>query len=312
MTLKRGYLPLYREDNGFDPTRIRPMTDQAQLADSYLDWLRDSRRSSPETIRGYASVLNAWVRHTGGEVLSQARSEMEAFTQRPKSDGTDRSANSQRRDVAVLRGFYKWAHDEGHTPRHLAGNLSRPKVPDARPKPIPDDVWQDVWRTDMAPLLRVTLGIGYYAGLRRMEISNLCGNQVSDSHVNDFVRKGGSLHSVPWVTMVEAARTRLSAVHRNKWTDLFADELMDIAATTGPHPLLSPWTPHPSPQTVNRRMADLPFTPHQLRHSCATNLVRAGVQIHVVQNLLHHRSIQTTLGYVKLGGNELAEWLDAN
>ena len=33
---------------------------------------------------------------------------------------------------------------------------------------------------------------------------------------------------------------------------------------------------------------------HDLRHSCATNLLRAGVPMHVVQRILRHSSINTT------------------
>jgi integrase len=35
---------------------------------------------------------------------------------------------------------------------------------------------------------------------------------------------------------------------------------------------------------------------HDLRHSCATNLLRAGVPMHVVQRILRHSSINTTAG----------------
>ena len=36
------------------------------------------------------------------------------------------------------------------------------------------------------------------------------------------------------------------------------------------------------------------FTPHTLRHSRATELIRAGVPIEIVSKLLTHRSVATT------------------
>jgi integrase/recombinase XerC len=51
-----------------------------------------------------------------------------------------------------------------------------------------------------------------------------------------------------------------------------------------------------------------PITPHQLRHSAATNLVRAGIPIHLVSSLMNHSNVQTTMGYVSSGGEQLAEW----
>src|SRR6185436_12001196 len=46
-------------------------------------------------------------------------------------------------------------------------------------------------------------------------------------------------------------------------------------------------------------------TPHTLRHSTATALIRAGNGIEVVAQVLHHRSLDTTRGYVHLVGEQV-------
>jgi integrase len=55
-----------------------------------------------------------------------------------------------------------------------------------------------------------------------------------------------------------------------------------------------------------------PVTPHMLRHSTATNLLRAGVPLHLTASLMNHSSVQVTMRYVASGGNQLREWLDKN
>jgi len=45
--------------------------------------------------------------------------------------------------------------------------------------------------------------------------------------------------------------------------------------------------------------------PHRWRHTFATELVRAGIDIHVVQRLLGHRSISSTVGYTHLATDDL-------
>ncbi len=45
--------------------------------------------------------------------------------------------------------------------------------------------------------------------------------------------------------------------------------------------------------------------PHKWRHTYATELVRAGVDIHVVQRLLGHQSIAATVGYTHLSLDDL-------
>jgi len=49
-----------------------------------------------------------------------------------------------------------------------------------------------------------------------------------------------------------------------------------------------------------------PVSPHWLRHTCATDLVRAGVNIVVVQELLGHRHITSTQVYFHVSGESLA------
>lgn len=50
-----------------------------------------------------------------------------------------------------------------------------------------------------------------------------------------------------------------------------------------------------------------PLTPHSLRHACATHLLRAGVDVRHLKDLLGHRRIETTELYTKVAIKDLAE-----
>jgi hypothetical protein len=41
-------------------------------------------------------------------------------------------------------------------------------------------------------------------------------------------------------------------------------------------------------------------SPHQLRHTCATQLLNAGCKVTSIQKLLGHRKLDTTLGYARV------------
>lgn len=78
--------------------------------------------------------------------------------------------------------------------------------------------------------------------------------------------------------------------------------------------------PHPTllQKTFKAALRDAkvckPATVHTLRHSYATHLLERGVSIRVVQRLLGHQSVMTTMGYVHVGhdgGTFLQDTLDA-
>lgn len=52
-------------------------------------------------------------------------------------------------------------------------------------------------------------------------------------------------------------------------------------------------------------------TAHQLRHWYATELVRAGVNLRIVQTLMRHASLQTTARYTKIDEQQARDALAA-
>lgn len=54
-----------------------------------------------------------------------------------------------------------------------------------------------------------------------------------------------------------------------------------------------------------RNYTGISVTPHTLRHSFATDLMRNGADIRYVQQLMHHKSIQTTAQYLHVVDGEL-------
>ena len=62
--------------------------------------------------------------------------------------------------------------------------------------------------------------------------------------------------------------------------------------------------------TVRRRRTGVDFHPHLFRHTHATALLRAGVRLEVVSDLLTHVSVQTTADtYAHLDTDDLADEL---
>jgi len=60
---------------------------------------------------------------------------------------------------------------------------------------------------------------------------------------------------------------------------------------------------------MNARAAGIPapVTPHSLRHGCATHLLQGGADVRHVQQLLGHKSLDTTAIYTHVQPQDLAQ-----
>src|SRR5206468_6896504 len=81
----------------------------ARVIDTYLGYLRDVRRMSPNTIESYArdlAALAAFAERRGSTVDTLGRRDLEAFARQLMTDGL--APRSVARAVACVRGFYKF------------------------------------------------------------------------------------------------------------------------------------------------------------------------------------------------------------
>lgn len=143
------------------------------------------------------------------------------------------------------------------------------------------------------------IGVLYAAGLRRAEVVAL--------NVSDFDPESGQL-------TVRGKGNK----ERATYIDDGAAEAMEawiVIRGDAPGPLFCPVTQ--SEELVTRRMTDQaiytilqsrakkakvkPFSPHDLRRSCVSDLLDAGVDIAVVQQFVGHANITTTARYDRRG-----------
>ena len=143
------------------------------------------------------------------------------------------------------------------------------------------------------------LAVAYGAGLRRAEIVALDLEDYSVDTGELRVRGKGNKERLVFVT--NGAQDALSA-----WVQVRGDQAGALFLTVSKRG-----------KTANHRMSDqsvldicrklarqagvAPFSPHDLRRSCASDLLDAGADISAVSSLLGHARTDTTLLYDKRG-----------
>ncbi len=215
--------------------------------------------------------------------------------------------------MAALRRFYSWLVLTGATTADPAAGLTTPRVaPPVTGTYRPDEVERilahtrgltDVRGRQRHAIVAVLRWTGMRSGeLRGLPTADLDLGAGRATVLGKGSRTGGVLLPPPLVSVLEA----------------FVDEVRpQLPASSlllaNAHPFVTTAQAGFGQEALAREVelaglgAGVPgrHHPHKWRHTYATELVRAGVDIHVVQRLLGHSSIASTVGYTHLVLNDL-------
>jgi integrase/recombinase XerD len=186
-----------------------------------------------------------------------------------------------------IRSLFGWLTETGRIPEDPSQRLRRPRSPGAKPRPLTAQEATNALRAAEGDR-RTWLLLGMFAGLRAHETAKLRGEDVTERAL--YVRgKGGKDSMLP--------------THPLIW---------QVAQS---YPSNGYWFPsrkadrdHVCSQTVSTyitrlfRQLGIEGSYHRCRHLYGTNLLRSGVNLRIVQDLMRHSSLATTANY--LGVNE--------
>jgi len=222
----------------------------------------------------------------GQPILRASTADLEAYL-----DSRRLSPASRRSNIANLRAFYRWAHETDQIPSDPTRALVKPRKVPALPRPMPDG---DVHRAlaeapcEVAPILALAV----YAGLRAAEIAQLEAADLVDGVIRVRESKGGGESSVPLSPALAEVLERCP-LPSSGW--LFpakrgAGHLSRVRIC----------------QIANRYLHSIGITQtlHTLRHAYGTALYRATRDLRLTQELMRHRSVQSTVGYTQVDSQD--------
>lgn len=283
----------------------------------YLRYCHVSKGYSPNTLRNYRAYLNHFLSWAEAQKISRVEdltSEdiLEFQISLSKDQSTTRSRPTQNYYLIAIRSMlgYLLGRDLevlppgkitlSKTPGRQIGFLEPAEVDRIR-QAIPQETLNQ--KRD-----RAILSLLYSSGLRISELVSLKRHQVSVT-AGEFsvLGKGGKVRPV---FLTEAAKTDLKNYvgsrqdvnpflfirhHKNRELDNIK---RPVTARTVQRQL-----------NIYARLAGVtkPVSPHKLRHSFATDLLRNGADLRAVQALLGHASITTTQVYTHVTDQSLKD-----
>lgn len=290
--------------------RVAPPDAADRLIERYRQYLLHERGVTPGTAGAYGDIARRFLQ-TRQVVVSDAALRLQApdVIAFVREDSAHYSTGTTKYIVTALRSLLRYLYLEGQLALDLTGAL--PAVAGWRLCGLPKgldaaqvrrllrscDRRRHIGRRDYAVLLLLVR-----LGLRRGEVASLALDDVDWRTGELLVRGKGDRHErLPLPGDVGEA---LATYLRQSRTATRARRV--FLAVRAPH---GPLEPAAIGAIASRALvrSGLPgYNPHRLRHTAATQMLRAGASLDEVAQVLRHRSHDTTAIYAKVDRHALA------
>lgn len=275
----------------------------ADTLEEYETFLRIQRKR-PRTIEAYRYELQRFMEWSGEETrldeLTTAR--IVAYQARCEQLSTA----TVRKILSVLRSYCRWCQRQGWRADDPTAALDWPEAVEPLPRALTATELEHLTRLFDEPLpadeperwLRArdirALMLMLYAGLRLSEAAALLWRDVDLSARNGSVTvrdgKGGRHRVVPIHRRLRVALLAVPSEDRLLRNAVAGSRDGSRRSYKSVAHMFERWLP----------AAGLHVSAHQLRHSFATELLRAGVDLRTIQELLGHKSLETTMRYLRI------------
>ena len=286
-----------------------------QLVKEYQYYLQSVKMMSPNSINSYMNDVTNYVN------FLVTKYEIEDMNDVTSDDIRDyltvlkkkkMTTTSMSRNLCSIKSFHRFLMEDRYTKVNVAKEISAPKMEKKLPTVLSiEEVTKllDTVKGDKPLDLRnqAMLEMIYGTGLR---VSELCNIKISDlrftSHQIRIFGKGSKERIVPINDyalnkirkyLLEARPILLG--YKKDLGFLFLNNHGEVITRVGFFKILK--------NLASEAGIEKNISPHTLRHSYATHLLEAGVDIRLIQELLGHEDIATTQIYTHLSLNKIKE-----
>lgn len=279
----------------------------------YLEYCLSSKRLSENTLKAYGIDLAQYQKFSTDKPFNTV-----TITQYVKTLNSSFSPRTVKRKMASLSAFSYYLESNGIVGENPFSSMHlQIRMPKQLPRVIPTELVQELLQSaydNYQPSRRETLRdvfvleLLFNTGIRVSELCQLSKDTclIGKGMIQLFVQGKGQKERVIQITMPDIVRLA------EKYYDLYHEEIDNHGFL-----LFNRRGNCLSPQSVrfiinrhiNKIQTSLHITPHMFRHTFATSLLEAGMDIRYIQSLLGHSSITTTQIYTHVSSRRQTELL---
>ena len=273
--------------------------------EEFIDYLRFEKKYSENTISSYKRDLNKTNTYIKKDFAKLNKKDIQNYIQKiSKSE----NASSVSRCISTLKSFYKFLELNKYTSLNPLTTITNPKTVKKLPKILSEEEIEKLLdinlKTDFDYRNKAMLELMYSSGLRVSELINLNVNDIdlSNASVRIF-GKGSKERIIPLNDYAIDALNNYILNHRRSLFKhgesnyLFLNNHGNKMTRQGFFKILE--------KIAKEKGIKSELSPHTLRHSFATHLLKHGADLRSIQELLGHSDISTTQIYTHITSERL-------
>ena len=272
----------------------------------YLEYLEYERKLSDNTLKSYLNDLKDFDMYFKGNVLNLKYDDIQKYI----SSLNDRTARTVSHYLTVINSFYVFLMNENIINYNPCRNIASPKVPRKLPTYLTEEEVDRLLKVNLLTPYdyrnKAMLELLYATGLRITELINLKITDV-DTH-NALIRVFGKGKKERIVPVSDLALEYLRIYVTNYRNIILKDKISDYLFISNN---LTQITRQGFFKIIKKECKragiEKNVSPHVLRHSFATHLLKHGADLRIIQELLGHEDIATTQIYAHLVNEKLKE-----
>lgn len=260
----------------------------------FIDYMRKNRNLTEKTCTEYTNELRLfahWGKPRGLRWSTITQRDVEAYSAHCHDEGA--KPNTIKKRITAIRMLYKWLQHEGRINVNPALHVESPKNVRQLPKTADctkiENYLDRQAETDNMAECQLFTAIAYESGMRIGEILSLTGSQINLSDMSCTVKGKGrkerkvffGRRSASLLARLRNGENGAIFAHGERYYRWLLENQLG-GEINGIHP-------------------------HMLRHTWATNLVNAGMDLQSVALLMGHASVKTTEIYTHIATERLEE-----
>ena len=283
--------------------------------ENFKNYLKLERGLSINSIKSYEYDLNLFKKFIETNQISDTPVSCKPETVKNYlyNNLSNKKSRSQARSISAIKSFFNYLIFEGHIEKSPVSDIESPKLEKKLPEVLTELEIEELIRSidikeNFGQRNRTIIEVLYGTGMRVSELINLkLSNIFFKENLIKVIGKGNKERFVPLGRIAsneirEYLKIRDNSIIDSKFSDIvFLNRYGRGLTRSMIFKIIS--------DSYKKIGLDKKISPHTLRHSFATHLLKNGADLRTIQIILGHESITTTEIYTHLDTYHLEEVL---